>query len=162
MQYSQVEQSIQQTGLLKDVLARLSAQDMMEAAGLIGRTVEVAGADARLTAAGTEWRWSVPRPATEVAAEVQDSTGRVVARLDVPAGSGGQLSWDGKLADGSTAAPGTYRLRLTAADQAGAAIPVSIQVRGRVTDVVAGGNGLLLSLDGHQVPFRDVLAVSAA
>lgn len=40
VQYSQVEQSIQQTGLLRDMLGRPSANDMTEAAALIGREAE--------------------------------------------------------------------------------------------------------------------------
>ena len=39
-QFSQVEQTIQQTGTLKDILSRLSGQDLAQASGLIGREAE--------------------------------------------------------------------------------------------------------------------------
>jgi len=37
VQYSQVEQSIQQTGALKDILSQLGAQQMSQASSFIGR-----------------------------------------------------------------------------------------------------------------------------
>jgi flagellar basal-body rod modification protein FlgD len=37
VQFSQVEQSMQQTGVLKDILTRVSGQDMAQASAFIGR-----------------------------------------------------------------------------------------------------------------------------
>src|SRR4051812_13135181 len=37
VQYSQVEQTVQQTGTLKDILTRLTSQDMAQASSYIGK-----------------------------------------------------------------------------------------------------------------------------
>ena len=101
VQYSQVEQSIQQTGLLRDMLGRMSANDMTEAAALIGREAEFDSVIAGLGDEPASWNWSLPRSVATLTGEVVDSSGRTVATVTLdPAATGGRYSWDGQLAAG--------------------------------------------------------------
>lgn len=61
-----------------------------------------------------QWSLSLARPGP-VAARVVDATGRLVRRLTSrPEGSAVTLSWDGRTADGRSAAAGVYFLRVDA------------------------------------------------
>lgn len=162
VQYSQVEQSIQQTGVLKDILARLSMQDMAEAAGLIGREVEIDTAVSGLSAtAPAQWSWSVPRAAATVTGTITDASGKTVATPVLTPGSDGRFSWDGRLATGGTAPAGRYTLKLEAKDTAGATLPVTLRSVGRVDDVLASGGALGLGINGITLPAAGIVRVAA-
>ena len=161
-QYSQVEQSIQQTGLLKDLLARMSASDMTQAAGLIGREAEFDSSISGLGNRPASWNWSVPHSASTISGEVLDSDGRTVARVSLdPHATSGRYSWDGRLASGEQAMAGAYVLKLGAADAAGNNLPVTIRSVGQVGEVVQSGGELWLSLGGASLPMSDLIRVSA-
>ena len=163
VQYSQVEQSLQQTGVLKDILARLSGSDMAQASGLIGREVEFDSAVAGLPASGpASWSWSLPRTAGSIQAEIVDSSGKTVATRTIdPATASGEFRWDGLRADGSRAPEGGYVLKLTATDPAGAALPATVHSLGRVQDVLQSGGELWLGIGGVSLPISDVVRVAA-
>ena len=161
VQYSQVEQSLQQTGVLKDILARLSGSDMAQASGLIGREVEFDSAVAGLTAASpASWSWSLPRNAASITAEIVDSSGRTVATPAIAAGAE-RFSWDGTLPDGSRAPEGAYVLKLTATDASGATIPATIHSHGRVREVLQSEGELWLGIGGVSLPLGELTRVVA-
>lgn len=162
VQYSQVEQSITQTGVLKDILARLSVQDMAQASGFIGRDVEVDSAVSGLAAGQpARWGWSAPRPVASVTAEIVDANGKAVptSALTLPAGANGTFEWDGKLANGNTASPGAYTLRLTGTDAAGATVPLAIRSLGTVQDVSLASGKLSIGVGGIQLPADKIIRV---
>ena len=67
VQFSQVEQTIQQTGTLRDILSRLSTQDMAQASGFIGREAQFASPVSGLSAdAPATWGYSSARPAASL------------------------------------------------------------------------------------------------
>ena len=70
VQYSQVEQSIQHTGLLRDLLSRMPSNDMTQASGLIGREAEFESGVAGLSDGPARWSWSLDRNAASITAEV--------------------------------------------------------------------------------------------
>jgi flagellar basal-body rod modification protein FlgD len=164
-QYSQVEQSIQQTGLLKDVLSRLGTNDLTAASGLIGREGEFGSSVAALSdTAPATWRWSMPGKAASVTAEIRNSNGKLVATPALPAGEkGGVLRWDGLLADGSQAGEGAYSLKIVAKDAAGAALESTVRSIGQVRDVTMREGELWLGLGGKvSLPISDLLGIAAA
>lgn len=162
VQYSQVEQSIQQTGLLRDVLARLSSSDMAQASGLIGREVEFDSAVAGLGDRPASWSWSLPRKAASLTAEIVDSSGRTVATavLD-PAVTSGDYSWDGRLPSGEQAPEGAYVLKLSARDSAGATVPITVHSVGHVGEVVQSNGELWLDIGGVSLPMSELVRVAA-
>jgi flagellar basal-body rod modification protein FlgD len=163
VQYSQVEQSIQQTGLLRDLLARMSSNDMAQASGLIGREVEFDSSVAGLGTGSASWSWSLPHKATTISGEILDSSGRVVAAPVIDASSvSGRFSWDGRLADGSRAPEGAYVLRLSAKDSAGATVPATIHSVGKVEQVVQSGGEMWLGIGGASLPISDLLRIAAS
>jgi flagellar basal-body rod modification protein FlgD len=162
VQYSQVEQSIQQTGVLKEILARLSVQDMAEASRPIGRDVEVDSAVSGLGATTpARWSWTPARAVASVSAEILDASGRVVATPALAAGTGGAVGWDGLTASGARAPAGSYTLRLTARDAAGATVPVTIRSAGTVDTVTLDAGKLAVGINGITLPADKVVRVAA-
>ncbi|WP_114955017.1 flagellar hook assembly protein FlgD [Sphingosinicella terrae] len=163
VQYSQVEQSIQQTGVLRDILSRLSAQDMAQASGFIGREAQFDTAVAGLGEAPAQWTWSLPPGASSVEASIVDASGRTVSTrtLDASADSG-RFVWDGSLTSGGTAPAGAYMLQLKATDASGATVPVTIRSVGVVDSVTAEGGNLTLGVNGISVAAGSLVHVAAA
>lgn len=148
VQYSQVEQSIQQSGTLKDILARLSGQDMIQASSLIGRTVSFSGPTTGLSAqTPASWTWTSARAVTTLSATITDAAGKAVDSRTLDPASG-RFDWDGTLANGSRAPDGAYTLALTALDASGNPIATTIGGTGTVQSVSLVGNDLSLTING--------------
>jgi flagellar basal-body rod modification protein FlgD len=70
--------------------------------------------------------------AADAQLSIKDSTGQVVRQAPAPAMSAGRHSftWDGTLANGTKAPPGTYSLSLSARDANGKTIATPVNVVG--------------------------------
>ena len=161
VQYSQVEQSIQQTGALRDILARLSAQDMAQASAFIGREARFDNAVSGLGASEpAQWAVTPQRDAETLAATIKDASGRVLRELELDPSSA-RFTWDGTLANGSRAPEGSYSLSVVAKDAAGADVPVVVNSVGVVRDVVTEDGSVTLGVGGVRYPIGELLAVTA-
>nr|WP_314442239.1 FlgD immunoglobulin-like domain containing protein [uncultured Sphingomonas sp.] len=161
MQYSQVEQSIKQTGVLRTMLDRLSADDLSSAGQLIGRTAEFTSSIAGLGPSNpAEWRWQFAGKPASVAAEILDSSGKVVATPQVPGDASGMLSWDGVLASGARAPEGAYSLRLVAKAADGSAFTPELTSLGRVQEVVSRESELWAGLGGVALPLDKLVRIA--
>jgi flagellar basal-body rod modification protein FlgD len=162
VQYSQVEQSIQQTGVLREILGRLSGDDLSRAGQLIGKQAEFDSSVAGLSGgAPAEWRWSLPRAPATLEAEILDSSGRVVARPTVAVATSGSLTWEGSLSAGGRAPEGAYVLKLVARDSSGKAIASDLTSIGRVQEVVAREGETWLGLGGVALPLDTLVRIAA-
>lgn len=162
MQYSQFEQSIQQTGVLRTMLDRLSADDLTSAGQLIGRTVEFDSSVSGLTAdRPAEWRWTLAGKPASIDAEILDSSGKVVARPTVAADSSGTLGWNGALPSGARASDGAYVLKLTAKAADGTAMPATLTSLGKVQEVVSREGELWAGLGSVALPLAKLVRIAA-
>jgi len=129
----------------------ISADQGLQAANLVGRTV-VVPADAAVLAAGgiVQGEISLPASTPSLSVTITDSNGALVRRLDLSTQEAGQVpfSWDGLLEDGTYADPGVYQI--TAEANVGGEIKaLATQVRAGVDSVTLGGSqGLILNLAG--------------
>ncbi|RLA22214.1 MAG: flagellar hook assembly protein FlgD, partial [Gammaproteobacteria bacterium] len=91
----------------------ISADQGLQAANLVGRTV-VVPADAAVLAAGgiVQGEISLPTSTPSLSVTITDSNGALVRRLDLSTQEAGQVpfSWDGLLEDGTYADPGLYQI----------------------------------------------------
>jgi flagellar basal-body rod modification protein FlgD len=162
VQYSQVEQSIQQSRTLKDILARLSSQDMIEASSLIGRTVSYDSTSAGLIAASpASWAWKSQRTPATLSATITDSGGKVIDTRPLEPSSS-HLAWDGMLADGTRARDGVYTLALQAKDSSGGDISTKIWSSGVVQAVSLEDNALSLTINGQTQAASNLMTISEA
>jgi flagellar basal-body rod modification protein FlgD len=162
VQYSQVEQSIQQTGVLRTMLDKLSSDDLTSAGQLIGKTVEFDSSIAGLTATTpAEWRWTFGGKPSTVEAEILDSSGKVVASPKVPVDASGTLQWDGTLVSGAKAPEGAYSLKLVARTADGSEVTSTLTSLGKVQEVVRREGELWAGLGGAALPLAKLTRIAA-
>ena len=161
VQYSQVEQSIQQNTTLKSILASLGTQNLTQASSLIGRQVETNSAAAGLAAGSpAQWNWSAPRNVSSLVATITDSRGVIVDTRTVDAtGANGTFSWDGLNSKGKQADPGTYTVSFKAADSNGTSLTVTPHAIGKVSDVQLANGAVLVTVNGMQVSSSDLVRI---
>lgn len=161
-QYSQVEQTVQQTGTLKDILARLSTQDMSQAAGFIGKDAVFSSAVSGLGTKPASWNFTTERAMTSGTATVTDASGaKVLTRSLDASGATGSFTWDGTLADGTNAVAGAYTLSIQGVDAAGAAMAATISSTGTVSDVTAKNGVLSLGVNGVPMSIDTLIRLAA-
>lgn len=157
-----MEQSLQQTAVLKDILSRLSSDDLTRAGQLIGRSGEFDSSVSGLSdGRPAEWRWTFDRTPATVDAEILDSSGRVVARPSVAVAGSGSLQWDGALAGGAVAPPGAYVLRLVAKDASGASLTPQLSGLGRIEEVVSRDGELWAGFGSVALPLSKLVRIAA-
>ena len=163
VQYSQVEQTVQQSGTLKDILASLSTQTMGQAAGFIGRDAEFNSAVSGLGAKPASWTYAASGPLTSGTVSITDASGKMVdTRTVALSGTSGHYSWDGMLANGAKAADGAYTLTLSAQNASGANVPVTIHSVGTVSGVTALNGVVSLGVNGVPMPLSALVSLVTA
>ncbi|MGH6744599.1 flagellar basal-body rod modification protein FlgD [Novosphingobium sp. PhB57] len=162
VQYSQVEQSIQQTGSLKDILSQLSSQQMSQASSYIGREARFDSPVSGLGDAPAHWTYYVDGTPAAMTATIKDSSGAVVNTVTLDPETQGSYSWDGTKADGSKAADGAYTFSVTATDSAGNALDTTINSVAIVNDVVTDGTNIMLGVNGIRMSASGLVAIAAA
>lgn len=162
VQFSQVEQSIQQTGTLKDILSQLTSGNVANAAGFIGKEATFDSPISGLSASTpARWSWDATRDVSNLTAIVTDASGYEVSRTTIPAsGASGSYQWDGTTSGGRKAPNGAYTLSLVATDASGN-VPVSIHSIGTVKEVQSGTGGVTLGVNGAQLPLSSLVGVSS-
>lgn len=161
-QYSQVEQTVQQTSTLKEILARLSTQDMSQAAGFIGKDAVFSSAVSGLGAQPARWNYTTSRPIASGTATITNASGAAVfTRALSGADASGSIGWDGTLADGTRAPNGAYSLAIKGVDAAGAPMAAVINSTGTVSDVSARNGTLSLGVNGVPMKIDTLLSLAA-
>ena len=161
-QFTQVEQTVKQSGMLSDILARLTTQNMAQASGFIGRDAEFDSPTAGLTEdAPARWRLSPAVGTASMTATITDATGRTVATRSLGADAT-ELRWDGTRDDGTRAPAGGYTLRLGALDASGKATDAGVTSLGVVRDVQSSGGAVTLGVNGVQLPLDKLIRLAVA
>jgi flagellar basal-body rod modification protein FlgD len=130
----------------------------MQAAGLIGKHVLVAGNNLPLSGGQAMGGASLTAAADQVTVSVLDGAGNVLQTQQLGARPAGTLafSWDGKKADGTQMADGSYKFKVEAQAGGNKIDSTSLQV-GMVNAVVRSNGGFLLDLGVQgNVSFKDV------
>jgi flagellar basal-body rod modification protein FlgD len=160
-QYSQIEQTVQQSGTLKEILARLSTQDMAQASGMIGREAIFDSAASGLGSAPASWSYTPAKAATSMVATITDATGHVVTTRSIaPTDATGRFTWDGTRDDGTVAPAGAYTLAIAATNASGAAIPIAANGTGTISGVTQAGGTLAVAVNGISLPLSSLISVA--
>ena len=160
-QFSTVN-GIQELKTAFDSLAsRLSSEQSLQAAGLVGRNVLVAGGQGMLTPGGTvAGVVDLPQQTSELNLRIVNAAGAEVRSL--PMGGHGegpvQFQWDGFADDGSAVRPGRYTVIAEALiDGNLQAIEVEVETRVESITLNQDGSGTMLNLaSGETMPLRSV------
>lgn len=161
VQYSQVEQSIEQTATLKEMLAAFGTQNLMQASALIGAQVETTSPISGLGATTpAQWTWSAPRDVASMTATIKDDKGKIVDTMKIDAtGTTGAFTWDGTTSAGKKVEPGLYTLELEGKDASGTKVATTAHSFGKVTDVELENGSVQLTINGNKVSTADLLRI---
>jgi len=154
-QFAAVEQQIAVNQHLESLIALQSSSMMLQAAPLVGRSVEV---EADTLALRTGQAQAVRLPAADgqnsyARITVADSSGQVVRTAGMPLGTTvSSWTWDGRDGTGRNLPDGNYKVSVTGLDAAGTQRSgLGFTLAGVVTSVARNANAATLSLGGLTV-----------
>jgi flagellar basal-body rod modification protein FlgD len=143
---------------LEALAASLGANQMAQAANLIGRGVLVPGDTIRPAEFEDIIGFELSRPADSVKVDIFDAAGDLVRSLNLGAREDGVnvLAWDGLTNSGTAAPDGQYRFKVEAI-QGGQPLSSTALHLGLVGSVSQGSQGVQLNLLGdEQVSYADI------
>lgn len=142
VQFSQIEQQIQQTGKLDQILAALDGSKSSDALAYIGKEVQAMGNVNYLEDGEAKFSYGVPKGAVTVEIKVYDADGKVVYTGTGDTSFGRHdFTWDGKTTEGVQKPDGgAYKIEVTAKDAKGEKLETDVLVRG-VVDAVETMDG---------------------
>ncbi len=161
VQFSGVEQSINQNKNLEQLISLTKGNQNTSALGYIGRVVETDGATATTDGSGAKWVYTLPAASAKTSLVVTEtSTGRVVYAEEGATEAGRQtFNWDGKDSNGTSLPPGSYTLAVAATDQSDGEMKVPVTLGGLVSGVDNTGSEAMLIIGGMRVPASKILSV---
>lgn len=154
VQYSLVEQSIQQNKSLSAMLATMTVQSLSQNSTLIGQMVEVNSDKAALSAnKPAQWNWKADGPVDKITISIIDGKGKTVEKREVTvSGTEGTFSWDGSTSSGTKLTDGLYQVVIEGTNSAGAKIKVTPSATGVVENVQMINGVPTLTINGAQYP----------
>lgn len=149
---------------INSLLAQASSQSFMNNSSLIGNSVLAPGDRMALSASGpADFGLKVAAGSTQTNVFVTAPDGKVVDELSLGALTQGvhTFTWDGSGYDGQRLPAGAYKLLVSAADSAGAAVTATSLTRGLVSGVARTDTGSqLLTTDGRAIDPADLIQLT--
>ena len=160
VQMSGVEQSIQTNRNLETLLTANSIQNSNLSVSLLGKEITGSGTGALLAEGEAKWSFAVAEDAPDTTLQVINADGAAVytEKLDATKGTH-QFAWDGKDSQGSEMPDGTYFLKIVANGSAGQPVAVDTRTTGVVTSIDLSTTDPLLTVNGAQIRYSQVLSV---
>jgi flagellar basal-body rod modification protein FlgD len=152
-QFSQLQQSTQQVGLLQQLITAQADTQQYSLLPMIGHQVSVSGSLIQLGSGPTTLSYSLAGQAASVSVTIVNANNQAVRALNLGAQSAGtqQVQWDGEDQNGTPLNPGTYRYAVTAVDKNGNAVAVATTSRVTVTGIQPNAGKAPSLLAGDQV-----------
>lgn len=132
---------------LNTMMSSNQSAETMQAANMVGHSVLLDGNHLKLASGAAVGGVDLDKPASSVTVSIYDSTGKKVQTLDLGAQEAGvnEFLWDGKNADGTTLADGSYTVKVEAKDKEGAVTATALELA-TVTGVINTDSGLKLDV----------------
>jgi len=163
VEYSSLEQQINQNSNLERLIAAFEGFSANAALNYVGDRVSYGGTTTTLENGAAEWGYTLAGTAEETTITIRDASGAIVRTLDGETTNGRHsFVWNGRDDDGAQLEDGVYQITVEARDADDNLLPVSTEVSGIVTgaDLTAAEPTLLVN--GNPVPVSAVRTVSVA
>lgn len=159
-QFSSVEQAIETNSRLGALQQSQSAASRVNMAALVGKE-GIAQTDTLhidKTTDATALSFTLESMADSVTIRIIDRDGNVAHTVNAGTyGSGAHsLAWDGQLQSGQRLPEGDYKVQINAADKFGNKVPVSQEIRGRITGVDLSSAEPFANINGAKIRISDV------
>lgn len=165
---SQMAQMSTVTGIEKlnatmsQMMLAFSSMQGMQASGLIGRQVLTTNSATQFDGSNpVQFKIDMPNGADKLAIAITDAKGQLVDKFELPSQTPGTkgFTWDGVLADGSTAPAGTYHM-LAQGETSGKQIAYDVMTWQKATSIELGsGSTKVLLADGSKVDFSKITQI---
>jgi|GEM_PF-215221 flagellar basal-body rod modification protein FlgD len=161
-QFNGLEQMMNVNKSLEKMLTDQNSARNLQLVNYVGREVTIDGGRVRLKdGLPTKSEFQLESEAAAATLEVRDSTGIMVAQMDLGTMSPGNhpLKWDGKSSTGRTLPDGVYTYSIAARNVDGQTIPVTMTAKARITGIdIKSQDGALYS-DYGKIKFDDIRSV---
>ncbi len=158
--YSQVEQQISTNDNLSSLIALTKSAAGSNAVNYLGRTALTQGGDTSLSDGAADWRYTMPGDAASVTLNIADASGRTVFSTSGPTNLGAHdFAWDGKNAQGTLQAPGTYTLSIVAKAADGTTLTPTINGSGVVKEVDMSGAIPAVTVGARKVTLSEIVGL---
>ncbi|HWA68625.1 MAG TPA: flagellar hook capping FlgD N-terminal domain-containing protein [Rhizomicrobium sp.] len=159
--YSQVEQQIQSNDNLKTLISQGTSSASSMATSYLGKKVSITNGQSSLTGGAAAWTYNLGTTAATSGLTITNAAGKVVYVGAGETASGNHtFNWDGKDNNGNQLADGSYKLTVTAADSAGAAVTSAVASAGTVTQIDMTGSTPQLVVGNMELGLGDIAAVA--
>lgn len=146
-QFSQLEQSVAQTGYLEDLAALQMNASSLSGLNFLGREVEAYSDSISLEGGASEFGYEVTAPGETMAVHIYNEEDKLIAALDAETAVGRHaIAWDGVTDTGADAPAGLYRAELVAINGEDVRKAGEIIITDRVQELRFGGAGAELAL----------------
>lgn len=162
--YSSLEQLMNMSSQLSDVVDALSASNGLSAFSYLGTDVEVDSSTATLQNSQAEWNYVVGSDASNVTLQVTDSSGKAVYSKALTSVTAGTYNFSVDAADmGTNLTDGsTYKLSVVATDSTGASVTTDANAIVTVDNVQSTSGNITLSAGGLSFSADDVVSFTKA
>jgi len=146
---------------MQNMQAAFSASQSIQAASLIGKEVLAPGSTVAFSGSTIGMKLQLPAAAEKVAFLIADKNGAIVDQMVLGPQAAGQLpiEWDGKLANGSTAPNGEYRVYARSVVD-GREIATEVLTWQKAGSVSIGSDGVKVNLaSGSQIDFSAITQI---
>jgi flagellar basal-body rod modification protein FlgD len=160
VQFASVEQQLAVNSNLERLIAIQQGEQLVAAAPLVGRVLEVQSDRLALQQGAATIRLPAAGAARSARVEILDAQGRTIRTTDLRLGSTAtDWRWDGVDRAQLRRPDGTYGLRVTGFGAQGEAAPVTATVLARATAVERQDGEVRLMMGGLAVPFSNLRSV---
>jgi len=160
VEYSQVEQQINTNDNLKTLINQGASQTGAYGVSYLGKAVTIANGLAPLAKGQAIWAYNLDSAAAQTQLTVTDASGNAVYTGTGENTAGAHVfNWDGKKADGTQLADGTYKLTVTAKAADGSAVNSTVTTTGVVSEVDMTSGTPVLMVGPMAVNLADVSGV---
>lgn len=162
VQFSGVEQQIQQNSNLEKLIAAQQNATYASLASYLGQTIEADGNNVALQEGRAEIGYTLAGESAKTTITVRDATGAIVRTASGETTSGSHsFTWDGTDANGALLPDGAYTIDVAASDRDGAAVTTTQRVYGRVTSTSIENGSVDLMLGTVPISLDKVRGIAA-
>ncbi len=163
VQFSQLEQQINQSGKIEDLIALQKAAEHLGAVNYLGKTVEVESDLTLLENGSAAFAYEMPAGAVNASIGIVDATGRLIKTFSADTAPGRHdVVWDGTDAQGVAQPDGPYTVVVSAVDDDEVpfdAIPVFFT--GTADAVFQSEGETFVTVGPLEIPLDRILSVMA-
>jgi len=163
VQFAGVEQQLAVNGNLERLIALQQGDQLVSAAPLMGRMIEVESDRLALQDGAAGLRLPIAGIARSARIEITDERGRVVRTAEQRLGpAAAEWRWDGTDSAGRKRGDGIFSVRVTGLGAQGEAVPIEATVLARATGIERRDNEVRLLMGGLGLPFAKLRSVTGS